>query len=75
MDIRRILRGNRGDSNSHVQRTLDTEPSESTNSATTASFTNHLCDLTAQKLATILCIQVKLETALLKTQTKDNASV
>ena len=66
MDFRRIVRMNRGDSNSHVQRTLDPEPSASTNSATTASFTTHLCYLTAQKLATILCSQVKLEPALLK---------
>ena len=41
MDIRRMVIIHRGDSNSHVQWTLDPEPSASTNSATTASLTDH----------------------------------
>ena len=41
MDIRRMVMIHRGDSNSHVQWTLDLEPSASTNSATTASLTDY----------------------------------
>ena len=55
-----MVRVKREDSIAHVQITLDPDPSESTNSVTTASLSNHLCYRTAQILATVLVSHLNL---------------
>jgi hypothetical protein len=55
-----MLRVKREDSISLVQITLDPDPSVSTNSATTASHSNHLCYRNAQILATVLVSHLNL---------------
>ena len=61
MDIPKMVTGHRGDSNAHIQWTLVSETCAFTNSTTKASLANCQCYRVENKVAIILCIQVKLE--------------
>ena len=63
MDIPNIVTGLSGDSNAHIQGTLVPETCVFTNSTTKASLANCQCYRVENKVAIILCIQVKLEPA------------
>ena len=63
MDIHKMVTGHRGDLNAHIQWTLVPETCVFTNSTTKAPLTNCQCYRIENKVAIILCIQVKLEPA------------
>ena len=69
MNIHKMVTGHRGDSNAHIKWTLDPETCAFTNSTTKASLANSQCYRIENKVAIILCIQVKLEPASGKIET------
>ena len=69
MDIPQMVTGHRGDQNSHIKWTLDPETCAFINSTTKASLVNCQCYRIENKVAIILCIQVKLEPASGKIET------
>ena len=69
MDIPKMVTGHRGDSNAHIQWTLVPETCAFTNSTAKASLANCYCYRIENKVAIILCIQVKLEPASGKIET------
>ena len=69
MDIPEMVTGHRGDSNAHIQWTTVPETYVSTNSTTKAFLANCYRYRIENKVAIILCIQVKLEPASGKIET------
>ena len=69
MDIPKMVTGHRGDSKAHIQWTLVPVTCTFTNYTTKASLTNCQCYRIENKVAIILCIQVKLEPASGKLET------
>ena len=72
MDIHKMVTVHTGDQNTHIQWALVPETCASTNLTSKVSLANRQCKRIENKVAIILCIQVKLEPASGKIETDTN---